>query len=484
MRHSINELSMETNRLSQLLKSTEHEKTALKQSFIELSVMHKSDEKIIAELKHNLDKVIGKNKKIEFQNRSLRLKLRDALSFKELYFKLKNKTIADKKHFENSLNDLKTTHWNTLKELSQYKDKDLLIEPLQTELSQYQQKLEKLEDNLSSQQNKNNMIQNNLSKIEKDYFKAKQIDDLQNDNHKLMTANKKLLQDCMKYESIFRADNIKRRSFIGINNARITDTDNTPSTTKTHLQNRKNSVSTANEMLISTNDVLNESNLIELDFDDPTLIRCNYVYHWNVDHVIEWLQHHLPNKLKHYIDNFRNHAIDGNKLMSLDSITLKLIGIDASDNIRRVLQCIHRLQQTPIQIQRITQVDRATIDTRHQCTQTLPDQSLTEMPSKQTPDIINDDENSAREIHDTVSPTQSLTFTDTYSIAQSSQYSTSFVNTDTDTLRMELKTMKRTKNKLIVSVKMLTKQLKICKANDEMANITRSKSKLIKTKNY
>ena len=60
------------------------------------------------------------------------------------------------------------------------------------------------------------------------------------------------------------------------------------------LSSKKNSIST-------TNDVLNESSLIELNFNDPKLIRCNYVYHWNIDHVIELLEQHLPEVLKHVL---------------------------------------------------------------------------------------------------------------------------------------------------------------------------------------
>eukprot|EP01083_Nonionella_stella_P213302 769478_1 len=76
MKCSMKELVMETNRLSELLNTTEHEKTSLKTSFIELSVNHKNDEKVIADLKHNLDKTVAKRTKLEFNNRALRLKLR------------------------------------------------------------------------------------------------------------------------------------------------------------------------------------------------------------------------------------------------------------------------------------------------------------------------------------------------------------------------------------------------------------------------
>ena len=483
MRHSMNELSMETQRLSQLLSCSQYEKTQLKQSMIELNVKHKTNENTISQLKHNLDKNITKHQKLQFQNRSLRLKLRDALSFKELYFKLKNKNIADKKHYENSLNELKTTHWNTLKELSQFKEKDLMIQPLKIKIKKYQEKYEKLEDNFVSQQNRNKMLQTKFDKIEKDYFKSKkQVDDLQNDNHKLMIANKKLLTDCMKKESISRCDNIKQRSFIG-------------SPRKSYLEKKikKNSVSTGNEMIISTNDVLNESNLIEID--DNQSIRCNSVYHWNIQHVGQWLKDNLPKILTHqakipqYIDSFRTHGIDGNKLLLMDNIALDLIGIKGSENQKRVLNVIDHLRQNSVEYNQenhdlllthdeslqneISNTHNITMDDNDSPKSNDASSNYLSSNHLKKESESNHINTQLQPTQDELSPTQSMTmslsFTDTESINQycpSSNNNTSLNNNET--IRIELKTVKRKKNQLIVSIKMLTKQLKKCKQNNEM----------------
>ena len=122
MAYSMKEMSIKSDQLSDMLHSSEHQKSSLQSDFIKLESAHKAGRQTIVELKHNLDKTIEKNGKLQFSLRSLRNKLRDALSFKELYHKLKNKSVANKMHSENALNELKTTHWSTLQQMREYKE--------------------------------------------------------------------------------------------------------------------------------------------------------------------------------------------------------------------------------------------------------------------------------------------------------------------------------------------------------------------------
>lgn len=374
---------LEIKRLSELLTLAKNEKATLLKS--------------MDDLRAKFQNVTVSLRGTQSQVRSLKMKYRDALSFQELYYKLKAQMMADQKHYEHTLAELKETHWNTLQELGSFREKDQSIEPLQKESWQFRTKCASLEDKLRTAQNENANLKTNLDEKRKECSKARRkVDDFQAANHKLMLSNRKLLRDCMTSETALRRSRSQSQTATLRNTMSISSSWGSDGSTSTILTTNNNSgddsmidrecqtlelplsaismssqvvtepifhnkqddgavlkstIASSYNVMVRSRDVVHESHLMEEDLKRLRTedVRCNSIWHWSVHSVGQWLFHQLPVSLTHQsrisyiVDQFRNHGIDGKKVMSMNAVALDVIGV-AKEDQQRVLKCIDKLR--------------------------------------------------------------------------------------------------------------------------------------------
>ena len=252
-----------------------------------------------------------------------------------------------------------------------------------------------------------------------------------------MVSNQKLLEDCMKFN-------------MALSRKKVAEKAESPRSLY------------FNEMNLM--DVLDEMDSI--DDDNESNKRCNFVCHWNIEQVGEWLNKHLPKILTHqakipeYINYFRSHGIDGKELLMLDETGLSSIGID-TEHIQEVLECIRVLKRNPVE--HIRKYRHMILPSDHKHTQTLnyiEDISTQTVTCSSFSDGLSLGDNRHYVPESVHSDTIPESFTDT----NSANFG---VQCEDEDMMAELKDLKRSKNRLIVSIKILSKQLKKCNQKNE-----------------
>lgn len=312
-------MEYEIKRLNNLLKESEIERNEIRNTNVDLHSKNMSNNQTTNELKISIKNLKKKLNDKENQYRIISLKLRDALKYKEKYNELEaiSKAKLIKEH--NKWKQLKESHWQTLKKISEIPNADIDVNSIKNELKNWKEKYENCK-------NATYNLNNRISKLEiekRDIHKKmssmkKKIIDYEDDNHKLKRMNENLIKDAMSYDKAKEYNKLKNNFEIqlkdrGLNNGKLNN--------NIHRQYGDSRTYSFGNTIDSGISTIGDSN--------PKT--------WNEKQVCKWLLHNLPQSLKNngtagtYANLFKVHGITGRKLLVLDKVALKYIGINDED---------------------------------------------------------------------------------------------------------------------------------------------------------